>query len=669
MGDNSSTEGVAPDKPENVPNPKQPKTRYPNGFREKILRTPLPYYSGPYSVGMMDIEVPVREPRSFSHIKRNHRHVLELETVLFSVFYPSKFGSGDGPSPEGLPKWSRPTWLPRPRVDVAKGYALFAGIPSWVMIPWFGMTTAFTKIPAFRNAKLATHWPPKQNSREDEAGYQVKNKAGEPPPGEPESPCFPLLIFSHGLGGTRTTYSTVCGEFASYGFVVISLEHRDGSGPRTYVNLPNDGDNLGSRNVDHSPEAREQGWEKYDYIFPKGNAKDTTPGNKQGVDKELRSAQIQLRLAEIEEAYHVMTQIKNGDGELVAKANLRDKKPGHIGGSSRGLGGIDWASWKDRFHLQQVTMIGHSFGGATAVAVLRHQDRFSYVSQGILYDPWGGAIQPPEDNPKHRIRSPILCISSEAFMYWPFNFESIMTLCHEAKDQGTLCWLLTVRGSVHLSQSDFSILYPGISSFILKMTINPRRAIDLNINASLEFLKKVMPERISNMNRGTNEHLLEAHTLDALPTIHRPQDKWTAVRLRIPHELSVRLMPTWARRYVRNKKTHGKAKLEEMKKTKENVPRDPKGRPLKSLDDLVRGEETWMHVAPTAEELSRHGLQANEESGAKQRDQKNKGGMVGEEEGSAGGGGGRERERINSAVERKAKEGRKGIEERMMERG
>jgi hypothetical protein len=30
------------------------------------------------------------------------------------------------------------------------------------------------------------------------------------------------------------------------------------------------------------------------------------PGNKQGVDKELRSAQIQLRLAEIEEAYHVM---------------------------------------------------------------------------------------------------------------------------------------------------------------------------------------------------------------------------------------------------------------------------------------------------------------------------------------------------------------------------
>jgi len=44
-----------------------------------------------------------------------------------------------------------------------------------------------------------------------------------------------------------------------------------------------------------------------DYVFPKGNAKDTMPGNNQGVDAELRSAQIQLRLAEIEEAYHVMS--------------------------------------------------------------------------------------------------------------------------------------------------------------------------------------------------------------------------------------------------------------------------------------------------------------------------------------------------------------------------
>jgi platelet-activating factor acetylhydrolase len=98
----------------------------------------LPYYSGPYSVGIMDIEVPARQPRYFSEIKRYHRHLLELETVLFSVFYPSGFGSGHGKSPGGEKKWSRPTWLPRPRIEVAKAYGKFAGLPSWPTVGWFG---------------------------------------------------------------------------------------------------------------------------------------------------------------------------------------------------------------------------------------------------------------------------------------------------------------------------------------------------------------------------------------------------------------------------------------------------------------------------------------------------------------------------------------------------
>jgi platelet-activating factor acetylhydrolase len=77
-------------------------------------------------------------------------------------------------------------------------------------------------------------------------------------------------------------------------------------------------------------------------------------------------------------------------------------------------------------------------------------------------------------------------------MYWPDNFESTMVLCCEVKEQDQLAWHMTVRGSVHISQSDFSILYPWISSVLLNMTVNPRRAIDLKINSSLEFLKQVM---------------------------------------------------------------------------------------------------------------------------------------------------------------------------------
>ena len=83
--------------------------------------------------------MPAREPRYFSEIKREHRHLLVLETVLFTVFYPSGFGSGQGISPEGEKKWGRGTWLPRPRVELAKGYGRFSGVPEWLCVGWFGI--------------------------------------------------------------------------------------------------------------------------------------------------------------------------------------------------------------------------------------------------------------------------------------------------------------------------------------------------------------------------------------------------------------------------------------------------------------------------------------------------------------------------------------------------
>lgn len=42
---------------------------------------------------------------------------------------------------------------------------------------------------------------------------------GEPPP-------FPVIVFSHGLGGMRTTYSGICCDLASHGYVVAAVEHR-----------------------------------------------------------------------------------------------------------------------------------------------------------------------------------------------------------------------------------------------------------------------------------------------------------------------------------------------------------------------------------------------------------------------------------------------------------
>jgi len=269
------------------------------------------------------------------------------------------------------------------------------------------------------------------------------------------------------MGGSRTAYSSVCGEFASYGFMVCAVEHRDGSGARTFINHPTEG--KGSRkergengNVEHQDEEVKRGWDVVDFIFPKQNPYDTRPSNERGVDKELRAAQVDMRLAEVEEAFEVVKVIVAGKGVSIAERNLRNADG--IGASSRGLEGVDWDCWKGRVNLEQVTMVGHSFGAATTIEILRHADRFQWVRQGIMYDIWGTSLKPPESEPRHRINAPLLGINSEAFMYWSDNFRAAVRVCDEAKMHGSLAWLLTVRGTVHISQSDFCILYPHHAS-------------------------------------------------------------------------------------------------------------------------------------------------------------------------------------------------------------
>jgi platelet-activating factor acetylhydrolase len=234
--DGRRNSGVGKQSTGDVPRAKKPRSRPPASLRDHlpILNTPLPPASGPYSVGSMEIEVPVEEPHTISHITRDGRHLLQLETVLFTLYYPAAFGSGSGPAPGGQKKWSRETWLPRPRMETAKGYSRFAGIPAWAGIGLASATTMLTKLRAYRNSPPARHWPPEGNSKK--RGYKVKNEQGPPPEGINRDPIFPLLMFSHGLGGSRSAYSSLCTEFASYGFVVCAVEHRDGSGPRTFIN-------------------------------------------------------------------------------------------------------------------------------------------------------------------------------------------------------------------------------------------------------------------------------------------------------------------------------------------------------------------------------------------------------------------------------------------------
>lgn len=45
---------------------------------------------------------------------------------------------------------------------------------------------------------------------------------------------FPVVVFSHGISGHRSCYSTYCASLASYGFIVAAIEHRDRSASWSY---------------------------------------------------------------------------------------------------------------------------------------------------------------------------------------------------------------------------------------------------------------------------------------------------------------------------------------------------------------------------------------------------------------------------------------------------
>ncbi|ETN37354.1 uncharacterized protein HMPREF1541_08345 [Cyphellophora europaea CBS 101466] len=504
----------------------------------------LPGYSGPYDVGCVDIEVPVSNPRTFTSFTRNKDALLQLDTVLVTIYYPAHLNN------ETKKQFKQPKWLGDSRSLIAQGYAHFASVPDYLLVPFLRSTTWRTELPAYENAPLADHWATSESSKCRGSGR--------------DKPIFPLVIFSHGLGGTRRVYSTLCGEYASHGFVVCALEHRDGSAPRTLVmHKPSLPTSKAQIERVHTSKATSEGYDVIDFIFPRSDPYDTSPGH--DVDRELRQGQVEMRTAEIQEAYKVLSMLCRGEGAVIEAANLRireDSEP------------FDWQTFTNRFHLENVTMVGHSFGAATTTHILRGIDSFPYITQGIIYDIWGAPVGQRDDEKGIRVHTPVLGINSEAFTSWPPNFEVAQGIIQEALDQEMPAWLLTVRGSVHINHSDFCILFPHIARAVLKATVDPVRAIDLNMDASLDFLSRTLGTRLGEQPflefLAGSDHLLDQKFLTQLPTTSNPE-KHVALRPKVSDSF---------RRKLRKKITpSGRKKFRE------------------KIDEAAR-QEVWIHMGP-----------------------------------------------------------------------
>lgn len=572
-------------------------------LRERFLHR-LPFYTGPYNVGYMDIEVPARTPRPVSDLKRDGKPILRLDTVLMGIYYPTDLRK-TLTSADEIRRFRRIDWMPRPRLSTGRGYAKMMHFPEIPVTAYLACTSLFTKIPAFQNTKLASHWP--KDMLENDDGPSGEHARREERSNRKDLPRFPVIVFSHGLGGSRHCYSAICGELASFGFVVVALEHRDGSCARTFVNLPDDeaaahvesstavlhtrrpsDKNMEDKKVQRRRRKNVNPYYVVDYIEPKDNAQDTAPNNPRGVDRKLRRAQIQQREAEICEAVHVLTLINDGYGDKVAAMNLR--KRGNVASSSRGLQGVQWDQWAHRMFLTDVTLMGHSFGGATTVQLARHRS-LTWLGQGIVLDAWGQGTPDPGEKPGEQLSKPVIAISSEAFMHWRENFDRVVGFCNEAQENGALCWMITLVGSTHLSMSDFAVLYPGWLSVIMKTMVNPLRAFYLTVAASLEFLNMTLPLDQTKYNTWVNEQLLKLARTPPSPDEplrpdHAPDDKWVAFRLRIPHEFR-RRGRAWARR-----KRHGLLCWA-----------DRDAVPTNGLGDYGEDEEIWTHLRPTYDQI------------------------------------------------------------------
>jgi platelet-activating factor acetylhydrolase len=70
-------------------------------------------------------------------------------------------------------------------------------------------------------------------------------------------------------------------------------------------------------------------------------------------------------------------------------------------------------------------------------------------------------------------------------MYEQPNFDVVKSLMKEVRERGSPAYLFTVRGSVCISQLDFLISHQHVTTFFLKVTFHPSRAMNLNISYRL----------------------------------------------------------------------------------------------------------------------------------------------------------------------------------------
>ncbi|KAK3116933.1 hypothetical protein LTR53_002156 [Teratosphaeriaceae sp. CCFEE 6253] len=489
----------------------------------------FPEYCGPYSVGTVDVEIPVSELPSPADAPEDAQ-----PTVAFRIFYPC-----DKPAKHEADRPVR--WIPQPQKATVSAFAKFLGAKERMasVISYLPQQLYWIRLPAHRNAKLRE--PQTSNGK------------------------WPVTVFSHGLAGSRNAYSQICGDLAANGMVVIALDHRDGSSPIQYVRATSKtgAHTVGPVKISHSPVTKE--------VY------------------EARDKQLRIRLWEISLAYEALVKIDKGDKVenlddntsrlrsersevLLQFSDMLDiHRPGRVTWAGHSFGAATSVQLlKSIFYYKDRTASdGRPLISPHADAAIIPQ--IAPESPALLLDMWGLTLKSPAQAylwerpmPSYAVGGPngsnILGILSEAFHNWTDNLNLNKAAIEKpslsrrpsvaprlTRDKGQLLpqWarlrapspasdsgyassaarsthqitrhssrstglseasgsklsqhssrertpgphLFYIEGSQHFNQSDFGILFPWIAARVTKAQ-DPAGILELNTRAMVQVLRE-----------------------------------------------------------------------------------------------------------------------------------------------------------------------------------
>ncbi|KAJ6628803.1 platelet-activating factor acetylhydrolase, isoform II-domain-containing protein [Mycena sp. CBHHK59/15] len=424
--------------------------------------------NGPHPVGAVTLTAPVRPSLTIgaATLRASGEPAFRLQEVAFTAYYPADVSKEQA---KGL------HWLIRPIRSSLSGFAHFTGLSAWLLWPVVYLFGAALKIPVHPNAPLLSP-----------ESHGPSNKL------KPPLRQWPLVIFSHGLCGTRTAYSQLCSQMAASGNVVLAVEHRDGTAPACTTRTGSPNGKPGTRTILY--------YQDDDVVWAENNSSDPSAF-------PIRVDQLVFRQHELYLIYSAFCQLVQ-NGTKLAGINGED---------------IDLTSWSSNSPVccEDVTLAGHSFGGCTMLSVLSSSSSGTYpampVSKVILYDPWLEPLPTPGPTPiasiseatfisgptdasphalestKLRSRRPVeqmLVINSQVFTLWKDHFTRLKGVVDAWEPQGKR--LLTLIESQHMHFSDIPVL-PVIR------TKSATKLMDLTTTLTLAFLHDTLDEALDQL--------------------------------------------------------------------------------------------------------------------------------------------------------------------------